>query len=172
MLIACAVGCAFNTNPRFDIEPETGDHLMVKRYPKYPRYKELFFWKTKEYHKNDKQLTWMLSDDQKNILEQYGQPDYIRRVYFSTRRDRVHEWLYWDEHRVVQFVQGTLVWEGQITDLEKTLLLYGRPTVMHYSTSEELQTRFVWVEYRRWLGKRERYFFFINDRLIHGKEAL
>ena len=169
---ALVVGCAFNTAPRFDVEPSTGTPVMVKRYPKYPLWQELLFWKTKEYYKNTGKIRWLLSEDQKKTIARYGQPDYFRRVFFSTRFDRVHEWLYWDKQRVVQFVNGQLVWDGQLTDFEKILLLHGRPTKCIISTTEELNSRKVWLEYTRFLGLRQWCFFFVNDRLITGQELI
>ncbi len=165
-------GCAFNRNPKFDVRPVTGEPIMVKRYPKYPGWFELLFWQTREYRKNTRELSYLLSDDQEKIISQYGQPDYLRRVFFSSRGDRVHEWLYWEKQRVVQFVQGILVWDGQLTDYEKTILLHGRPTDIMLTTTDELNTRKLWIEYRRLFGMRHRYFFFVNDRLVMAKEDI
>ncbi|MCX7766259.1 MAG: hypothetical protein N2246_06105, partial [Candidatus Sumerlaeia bacterium] len=89
-----------------------------------------------------------------------------------TRGDRVQEWVYWDKQRVVQFVEGQLVWDGMLTDYEKVLILHGRPNKITIGTTEELQSRKVVMEYWRFLGSRYWIFCFVNDRMIIGKEAL
>lgn len=172
LLLIVLVSCAFNTAPRYNIEPDTGAVQFVKRYPKYPAYQELFFWRTKEYRKNTDKLRWLLSEDQKEVISRYGQPDYLRRIFFSTRGDRVEEWVYWDKQRVVQFVEGQLVWDGMLTDYEKVLIIHGRPNKITVGTTEELQSRKVVMEYWRFLGSRYWLFCFVNDRMIIGKESL
>ncbi len=170
LLAFLTAGCAFNTNPRFDVDPVTEKPTMVKRYPKYPAWQELFFWRTKEYRKNTKELSYLLSDEQEDLISRYGQPDYIRRTFFSTRGDRVHEWLFWDDQRVAQFVQGQVVWEGQLTDLEKVLLLYGRPGTFKMTRTKTLDTSKIFIRYPRWFGMRIHSFYLVNDRMIMGKD--
>lgn len=67
------------------------------------------------------------SDDQRVILEQWGDPDYVRKTFRSFEGERVAEWVYLDKRRVIQFVKHAIVYEGELTDLEQIMLHNGYP---------------------------------------------
>jgi hypothetical protein len=168
MVVLFAAGCALHTRPLFDYNA-AGEKVTVKRRAKRQHVDYALRWRSKAFEKNTGELRWLLSDDQKKTIEQYGQPDYIRHTFYSTRRDMVKEWVYWEKQKVFQFVRGTLVFEGPLTDLERVLIVYGYPTK---SLSEELEkdinrTTFY---YSSPFTVLHRVVAFSNDKMVYNQE--
>ncbi len=66
-------------------------------------------------------------DDQRLILEQWGDPDYVRKTFRSLQGERVVEWVYLDKKRVIQFIKHEMIFDGELTDLEQIMLRNGYP---------------------------------------------
>jgi hypothetical protein len=168
VLAVFVLGCAMHTRPLFDYSA-AGEKVMIKRRAKRPNVDYLLRWRSKAYVKNTSELKWLLSDDQKKVIEQNGQPDYIRRTFYSTRRDMVKEWVYWEKQKVFQFVRGTLVYEGPLTDLEKTLITYGYPTNCMNTQLENNINRTTFY-YKSPFTVRHRIVSFSNDKIVYDQE--
>lgn len=110
-----------------------------------------------------------LSFDQQMIVAEVGMPEYVRRPFEARRGELVGEWVYWDQERVMQFVEGGLAYEGPLTDLERVLIEHGYPTwageVQFHGGGEV----FHWV-YRDPLQVRGKAFSFSNDKLIYEQQ--
>lgn len=170
VLALVLVGCAFNSRPMFEYTEE-GEQVQVKRIPKHQSVDYFHRWRRTAYVKNTGTLHWMLSQDQKKIIGQYGQPDYLRRTFRSTRGDLVKEWAYVAQGKVFQFVRRQLVYEGDLTDLEKTLIQYGYPNLVFHTHLESDISRLTFV-YSSIFGLRTQVFSFANGRLCYSQDAL
>jgi hypothetical protein len=163
-------GCAFNSRPLFDYAKD-GERVEVKRIAKHQRIDYFHRWRRTAYVKNGGELHWLLSPDQKAIIAEYGQPDYLRRTFRSTRGDLVKEWAYLEKGKIFQFVRGKMVYEGDLTDLEKTLILRGYPNHVFYLQLDPNITRMTFV-YKGIFGLRRQTFSFANGRLCYSQEIL
>ena len=124
--------------PKFEFA-EDGQTVMVKRTPYFPEISvcqfQRFSYKenklgVEHIQKGDKlkrEADEILSEEQKAILREWGQPDYLRGPYDSTRGDSVVEWAYLSQNHLFQFVNRTMVYHGALTDLERTAITYGAP---------------------------------------------
>jgi hypothetical protein len=72
-----------------------------------------------------------LSPDQKQIVQLIGIPEY-ERTFPNLSGKRVEEWVYLDQDYLAQFIYGTVVYIGQVDDLEKVLIDLGPPTDLYY----------------------------------------
>ncbi len=114
----------------------------------------------------------IFSEQQKQILNEWGQPDYLRGPYRSTRGDQVNEWAYLQANHIFQFVGGEMVYEGPLTDEDRTLITYGTPTEITVTQAEPGTRLEFWV-YRKWYSSpfHERIFKFSNGKMIFHQEA-
>jgi hypothetical protein len=164
------VGCAFNTRPMFDYM-EDGEQVQIKRIARHQSIDYFHRWRRTAYVKNTGELHWLLSQDQKEIIAEYSQPDYLRRTFRSTRGDRVKEWAYVAQGKIFQFVRRQLVYEGELTDLEKTLIQYGYPKFVFAEQLEPDITRLTFI-YESIFGLRRQIFSFANGRLCYSQDTL
>ncbi len=127
VLMPLALGCGNqNRKPRYDI----GEPLEIQPFKRYGIYNNRDFirtWKHEAFSPVTEPLRRRLSESQKDILERQGQPDYVRRSFKATTGETVDEWAWWDREVIGQFVQRELVFEGLLTDMDKTLIRYGYP---------------------------------------------
>src|SRR5690606_30407383 len=123
-----------------DYTPE-GQPVMVKRFP-YLETRDFSPWKKFRYLENMNGAEALmaglqtypggkqcrpLSEQQRKILREWGEPDYIRGPYKSTRNDFIIEWAYHQSNRLFQFADTRMVYEGPLTDQERTAINYGEP---------------------------------------------
>ncbi|MBI1785467.1 hypothetical protein HYR69_10020 [Candidatus Sumerlaeota bacterium] len=107
-----------------------GSVTSYKRYERYPQRDFFNHFVRKAYfapHDSDFHLA---GPEQKNILEQWGQPNYIRKSFRSLQDERVEEWVYLEQRRIFQFVKHAVAFEGDLTDLEQLLIRLGYPDRM------------------------------------------
>lgn len=164
------VGCAFNTRPMFDYT-EDGEQVQVKRIAKHQSIDYFHRWRRTAYVKNSGELHWLLSQDQKKIIAEYRQPDYLCRTFRSTRGDLVKGWAYVAQGKIFQFVRRQLVYEGELTDLDKTLIQYGYPNFVFAEQLEPDITRLTFT-YESIFGLRRQIFSFANGLLCYSQDTL
>lgn len=144
LLIAVAASsCTTNTKPRFDVED--GKVSSYRRYTGRPATDYVFRWTKKAFDKVDSDIDGPLSEDKVAMLERRGRPDYKRDDVRATRPETFDEWVYWDQNVICQFVQGELVYEGELLDSDKTLVTWGYPSDAWSQKYEYGPTRELWV---------------------------
>jgi hypothetical protein len=113
-----------------------------------------------------------LTPDQQRVLAQWGQPDWLRGPFRTTRGDTATEWLYERQNRIFQWVDGELVYQGPVTDVERTMLVHGAPThvIITYLEPNTRRETFIYRDTFRSMG-REKVFSFSNGRLIFSQET-
>lgn len=101
----------------------------ISSYKRYERHGERDFIHrfTRRAYRHPRPDFYGRSDDQRVILEEWGDPDYVRKSFRSFEGERVAEWVYLDKRRVIQFVKHAMVYEGELTDLEQIMLHNGYP---------------------------------------------
>lgn len=179
-------GVTYQRPPKFEYTPD-GQPIMLKRFP-YLETRDFSPWKKFRYLENMNGAVAMMaqlqtypggrqcrpmSEQQLKILREWGEPDYIRGPYKSTRNDFIIEWAYHQGNRLFQFADTRMVYEGPLTDQERTAITYGVPqdTIIDYL--EPNIKRETWI-YRSYfisgLG-RERIFSFANGELVFRQES-
>lgn len=126
LLFVFLLGCSLNRSPLFDYDKE-GKPVQIRRVAKYPTVDYFHRFTAGAYKENLSRLHFMLSPEQEEIIKKYGQPDYLRKTFFSTRKEYVKEWVYLSANMVFQFIKGRLVYEGPVTDKEKVMIIWGYP---------------------------------------------
>jgi hypothetical protein len=168
--------------PKFEYSDE-GRAVMIKRFPYFPQQDICQFQKYRfvenrrgvlDYPRRSKlkrEPDERLSEEQRAILREWGQPDYLRGPYKSTRGDSVVEWAYHPLNHLFQFVDGKMVYEGSLTDQERIAITYGAPRDVMVSVLEPNTRRETWI-YHTWLGSywREKVFSFTNGSLTFRQE--
>ncbi len=177
--------------PKVDYSP-TGRAIMAKRYANTPHtFAPILDFEAgsvarMKYRKNKKGLdpvpagfkllrtkgTEDLSTDQQRVLARWGQPDWLRGSFRSTRGDSVTEWLFERQNKIFQWVDGDLVYHGPVTDVERTMLVHGAPThvmITHVEPNIRRET-FIYRETFRSMG-REKMYSFSNGKLIYSQET-
>lgn len=176
-------GLAASNVPKYDYTPD-GRPVMEKRYDSNLT-KTFFGMRKFPYKSNVKGLksqskgkVWVrqanniLSDMQKDVLGEWGQPDYLRGPYRSTRGDQVNEWAYVQANHIFQFVGCVMVYEGPLTDQDRTLITYGVPSERTVTQSEPGIRHEFWI-YRPWYATslNEKLFKFANGKMIYRQVA-
>jgi hypothetical protein len=167
--------------PKIDYT-EDGQPILTKRYPLNARQTVLHF-RRYPYYANTygvehvqrgsrlkRQPDEVLTEDQKAILREWGQPDYLRGPYRSTRGDTVVEWAYHRLNHLFQFVDGVMVYEGPLTDQERTVLTYGLPREILSNTLSPNIRRETWFYTSPCNPNKEMVFSFSNGRLVYSDE--
>lgn len=170
--------------PKYEYTDE-GRVIMIKRYPRYSQQDICQFTRYRFYENKNGvehcQQGWkfkrepdeILSEQQKAILREWGQPDYLRGPYKSTRGDSVIEWAYHPMNHLFQFVDRAMVYEGPLTDQERTAITFGAPKqAVIYKVGPNIR-RETWFYYP-WLGSQvgnEKIFSFSNGQLIYSQES-
>lgn len=179
-------GVTYQRPPKYDYTPD-GQPVMVKRFP-YLETRDFSPWKKFRYLENMNGAVAMmanlqtypggrqcrpLSQQQIKILREWGEPDYIRGPYKSTRNDFIIEWAYHQANRLFQFADAKMVYEGPLTDQERIAITYGVPQDTMINYLEPNIKRETWI-YRSYfisgLG-RERIFSFSNGELVFRQES-
>lgn len=167
MLTVAAAGlfsCAAGTTPRWEYD-RAGKPVQYKRYPRHFAVDYFSRFRRVAYVKLTKPLDELVSADQRAWLKKYGQPDYYRRPFGSRAREKVQEWIYLKRNKMVQFVGGHVVYDGEVTDLEKTMLTYGYPRSVLVRQAEPGVERLTFV-YSRPFGLEYEVFDFANGQVV------
>jgi hypothetical protein len=169
--------------PKFDYTDD-GRAIMIKRYPFFPTQNACQFIKYRYVDNKDgvehfqkccklkREPGDILTSDQKAILKEWGQPDYLRGPYKSTRGEsNVTEWVYHPLNHLFQFIDGEMVYEGPLTDQERTALVHGAPGEVIVSQVEPNIRRETWIYRPVFLSGREKLYSFTNGRLTYSQET-
>lgn len=164
--VFAASGCGnLNRTPRYEA-PEAMTIKTFKRETENQSQDYIINWKRDAYSKVTRPITRGVSPDQKDVLARHGQPDYLRKSWRALNADElVDEWAYWDRNVCVQFVQGQLVWEGPLTDMDRIRIQYGYPK---RSSTQKVETgvrRDVW-DYQGMTDSRGMIFTFTEEKLV------
>ncbi|MCX8037058.1 MAG: hypothetical protein N3D11_08455 [Candidatus Sumerlaeia bacterium] len=138
MLLA---SCKAGTAPRWTYD-SSGQPAVYKRYPRHMAVDYVNRFRRTAYLPVKQPITEYLSDEQRRWISEYGQPDYRRRLFRERNGEKVDEWIYLAQNKVVQFIHGRVVYEGPVTDLEKTLIRLGYPSGCSISQNEPSVERF------------------------------
>jgi hypothetical protein len=164
-LIGLVLGCASSSRdiPRADHMHGPIPH-QVRRAPNYA---SMTFWShlNHEVYEPVEGLPGDLSIDQELTIREFGQPDYWRD-FTSLEGENVTEWLNIDHGVLHQFVDGEKVFQGDIRDLEHTLLRYGAPNEVSYRILSPQIERVLFM-YQPAFSRRASYFDFANGALVH-----
>jgi hypothetical protein len=171
LLIVAVVlsGCFAGQRPYFDYGP-TGVEIQVKRTARYPQRDLKIRYRRTAYVHNIRENVRANSIKQQEILEKYGQPDYVRLPYKSVRGDRVHEWAYLEENKLFQFVKQVLVYEGELSDKDRVLIQRGYPDKA-LRQEDFLGNRRETFIYENEFDTDRQYYSFTDDNMILGKLA-
>ncbi len=168
-IIAAALvlaGCGnLNRVPRYDV-PEPMTMETFKRQTKYPAQGLMNFWRKDSFQQVNRPISGRLSESQKDLLERHGQPDYIREGWRSKTNEVVDEWAWWDRSIVAQFVQRELVYEGELSDMDRTRIRYGNPRRAWTQEYEEGVRRDIWDYQGIIYDTRGLLFTFSDEKLV------
>ena len=141
-------GCSKIDTPLYKYGPE-GERILFKRVPKNMEVN--FFTRSdrKAYERGSTFTADHLSDEQRETYEAYGHPEYVRRPFDSRVDEKVDEWVYQRHNYLVQWIDGHKTFEGDVTDIERTLLVRGYPATTFYSMDEH------GIEIQHWIYQRE-----------------
>jgi len=169
VLALLLTGCHFQKAPLNDYVE--GQPLQFKRYDRHPVQDFFYRFGRKVFDINEGILWYRLSEDQRNVIGEFGQPDYIRRPFTSRQGEQVTEWVFLDKNKDFQFVRRQKVWEGPVTDMEKTLITYGVPRkIMIDQVSPNIE-RETFIYYTQLFTTRHMIFSFANGRMILSQSA-
>ena len=137
-------GCgSLNRVPRYDV-PEPMAIETFKRQTKYPAQDFRHTFRKDAFRQVNRPISGRLSESQEDVLERHGQPDFVREGWRSTTNEIVNEWAWWDRSVVAQFVQRELVYEGELSDMDRTRIRYGNPRRVWTQQFEEGVRRDIW----------------------------
>lgn len=168
LLAIWLTGCASNRPVRYFQDEDNQE--TIKRIAKKHETGLTQRWIATAYRKRSSEIKpRKVSEDQREILDVYGQPDYIRRSFTSQFNERVHEWVYLDKDALMQFIGGDVVHVQPVTGLEKTLIFRGYPNSYYQTRQEGSPLRQVFI-YRNWYGNVLHVYTFSNGAIISQDE--
>jgi hypothetical protein len=163
LALVLALGCARTRDiPRADHMhgPFPRQYLRTQDYA----WDTFISWIAREVYEPVGRLSRRLSRDQRLIVHEFAPPIHSRE-FKSLERERILEWLNIDHDLMCQFIDGTLVYQGEIRDLEHTLLRHGRPSSVIYHQDEGEIERVTFI-YKEVYNMERQYFDFANGHLI------
>lgn len=163
VLLWALAGCARHDLPRTWYD--AGTPKPFKRVPLHDTVDFLHNCRAKVYKKCKKAPHKRLSSDQQAVLDEFGKPDYLRKAFRSEERERVKEWVYLENDRVVQFIDGDNVYAGPVTDRDQVLIFRGLPRYAIVE-QEEVGPRLEKFFYRNWLGTELDVYTFADGKLV------
>ena len=160
---AFALSCSTGAAPRWTYDAK-GRPAQYKRYPRNIAVDYFTRWRRVAYDKVEQPLEDFLSEEQRALIGKNGQPDYRRRPFGSREGERVEEWVYFKKNRLVQFVGGHVVYEGEVTDMERTMITLGYPSYCQIGQAEPGVETWTFV-YKRPFNLEREVFTFANGKL-------
>ncbi|MDX2177624.1 MAG: hypothetical protein SF028_14265 [Candidatus Sumerlaeia bacterium] len=122
-----AAGCGnLNKVPRYDLDA-AGAVAPFKRYAKYDERDFINRARAEAYYPRTGEVDGPLSESARGALERHGSPDYVRYRFKSTTNELVDQWAWWDRRTTAQFVNGELVFEGPLTEMDQYMIRHGYP---------------------------------------------
>ncbi len=162
------VACTTNSKPRFDVDDE-GRVTQFRRFTERPMQDHIFRWTKPAFRQVRKDIEGILSEDQGNMIERRGLPDYRRdNVEAALRNETFDEWVWWDQNVIVQFVAGELVYEGELMDSDRQLVTMGFPTKAYTQQYEYGPVREIWLYEHVFEAGGESYSFSDGELVFKG----
>ena len=153
---------------------DEGEAQMFKRREQEAAVDYFHHFKRTVYVKAEEPLR-ATAPEQGVLLEKAGAPDYVRRKPFkSVQAQTVEERHYLHPPRVVQFVDGQMVFEGPLTDYEQILLRRGYPDRNELLTDEMggIVDVLIYRKSNPPRGSRMSVFYLVNGTVIQGSEGI
>lgn len=169
MALLLPLGCAPN------LQPPPSDYLggrLPQQFRRTTDYRSETFWSrlNSDAYERLERLPRNLSTDQQLIVQEFGAPGY-QREFESLEREDVIEWLNVDRDSLYQFIDGSLVFEGEIRDLEHVLLRRGYPYRVIYNIDYPGVERITFM-YREVFGSGLEFYSFARGMLVHRERTL
>lgn len=164
LLLSLAACGNLNRVPRYDVDAG----LMPDPFKRYATYDEQDFvnrFRAEAWYPRTGEIEEPVSADMADVLDRHGLPEYVRYRFKAESNELVDQWAYWDRGVTVQFVQGMLVWEGDLTDMDRYLIKHGYPQKAIYSDPVTGARRDVF-DYHGILQTPRRQVTFTNEKLI------
>jgi hypothetical protein len=162
-----ALGCRQQALYHYHYSPE-GERVPFKRVAKRMSRMTLRPWSTKAYVSGGDLKIEKISEEQKQIIEDFGVPESTRVPFESLQNETVDEWLYLRHNLLVQWVDGAKVFEGPVTDIERTLVEKGYPRTSTVSQDEYGVERQTW-HYRNRPDLASQVYTFTNGELSYRR---
>jgi len=166
LLIGLTAACARQDAPVFHYDEE-GQRILVKRQPLNLSVDRENRIDRVAYLPGESLDPRTFSEEQRLVAQRFGHPEHVRKSFESTRGDVVEEWIYRRSDYLVQWVGGYKAYEGEVTDMEQTLLTWGYPKFAFVSNDEKFVNRQTWIYDE---GGSRNVFSFSNGELV-GKEG-
>ncbi|MDK2970662.1 MAG: hypothetical protein PWP23_417 [Candidatus Sumerlaeota bacterium] len=163
LIALMGTACSTNRKPRYDMED--GQSVSFRRYTGRPCVDHIFKWSKKAFHKVDGELSIVPSEDANEVLQRHGKPDYIRTDVQAEGDEIFDEWVYWDQNVILQFIDGQLVYEGELLDSDKVLVRRGYPSRAYSQQYEIGPRREFWI-YQDLFEVGEDSYSFSNGKMI------
>ncbi len=158
-----ALGCASNrTIPRADYQHGPLPH----QHRRLHQWGSMAFWSrlSPDVYDAVESLPRDLSVDQDLTVREFGPPQW-EREFKSLDRERVLEWLNIDHGLVFHYIDGELVFQGPIRDIEHVMLRHGQPNRVLQSMTTAQVERVTFV-YSRVFSLAREYHSFANGALV------
>jgi hypothetical protein len=155
LLLLNLTGCALKNPPRTQFDAE-GNPILFKRMAKHMAVDYFYRWRHKAYNKPAGNFRYLLINEEKQVFEDFGTPDYVRRPFSSEDGEKVNEWAYLGKNMLFQFINGDMVYSGPITDYEQILARHGYPDALIQAQSAEGVKTQVLI-YGRWGSDNNEY---------------
>lgn len=170
-LVAVLGGCAHNERPllieRYDSH---GEAYLYKRFERQPVQDFWHHWTSAAYMRPTAKAVERVGRDGIGLVEQLGEPDWIRRPFKSIAGLKVDEWIYLSEDRLFQFAEGQLIFEGFVTDYERILLERGYPDKANVISTED-NMRIDVFYYRHMFWAQLDQYHFVNGQINQSQEG-
>lgn len=165
-----AAGCNTVQHAPLLLMTDGGEPIAYKRLERFPQ-RDFFHHWTRQVYLPPKANFEPEGMDQEVIFEQWGTPDYYRKRFRSLEGQMVDEWIYYGDRILFQFVEGRLVYDGAVTDLETLFLRRGFPDRMIVKMGETGKVKHVFY-YTSYLDpSRQESYNLTNGRIITATEG-
>lgn len=148
-----------------------GSISQFKRFERFPERDFQHRFVRKAYSAGSESDVELAGEDMQPIVEEWGKPDFVRKPFHALGGELVREWVYLDNRRVFQFVDGHLVFEGELTDLEQLLIRLGYPDAMTTTIGESGIVRQAMVYHGVILPGRLETYNLANGWIVHAAEG-
>ncbi len=165
------LGCAHYRAKEIYHYDANGQPFEYKRLERYPQRDFIHHATRTVYGKISPDYLPYSCSDQAALLQEWGNPDWIRKPFVALEGHWVEEWLYQDQNILFQFIGDKKVYEGPIMDLERTLLLRGYPDRAIVSRNEMTTGLQIYVYDRLFSPAIETFQFVKDGKLTFSEEG-
>jgi hypothetical protein len=108
------------------------------------------------------------TQDQWNVLNANGRPEWVRRTFVTDDHERVKEWLYPSKQKMFQFIGGRLVYQGPISDYARILWEHGYPDKIVADEGDQRRRTDDFI-YSDWFVPSLETYHFFNGKLVQSQ---